>query len=150
MTIRFYRTNEDPYGAFSNFSKHGFTLDGDYWPTVEHYYQAQKFAGTLHVEDIRRAETAFIARQLGNERSRPLRGDWDKEREEVMWRAICRKFEEHPDLRELLLATEDEELIEASPYDSFWGSGPNNDGENQLGKQLMRLRNLLRSKEMTT
>jgi N-glycosidase YbiA len=38
MTIRFYRTNEVPYGAFSNFSKHGFTLDGAYWPTVEHYY----------------------------------------------------------------------------------------------------------------
>jgi N-glycosidase YbiA len=150
MTIRFYRTNEVPYGAFSNFSKHGFTLDGAYWPTVEHYYQAQKFAGTPHVEDIRQAETAFIARQLGNERSRPLRGDWDAARKEVMWRAICRKFEEHPDLRDLLLATGDEELIETSPYDSFWGSGPNHDGANRFGHLLMHLRALLRSKEITT
>jgi predicted NAD-dependent protein-ADP-ribosyltransferase YbiA (DUF1768 family) len=29
MTIRFYRTNE-PCGCFSNFSRHGFDLDGEY------------------------------------------------------------------------------------------------------------------------
>ena len=45
MTIYFYRTNES-YGELSNFSRHGFDLDGLYWPTVEHYYQAPKFIGT--------------------------------------------------------------------------------------------------------
>jgi N-glycosidase YbiA len=144
MAIRFYRTNEIPYGVFSNFSKHGFSLDGDYWPTVEHYYQAQKFVETSHVEDVRRAETAFIARQIGNDRSHPLRADWDDIREEVMWRAICRKFEEHTELRDILLGTDDQELVEASPYDSFWGEGPRGDGENRFGKQLMRLREMLR------
>jgi N-glycosidase YbiA len=144
MAIRFYRTNEIPYGVFSNFSKHGFSLDGDYWPTVEHYYQAQKFVEISHVEDVRRAETAFIARQIGNDRSHPLRADWDDIREEVMWRAICRKFEEHTELRDILLSTDDQELVEASPYDSFWGEGPRGDGENRFGKQLMRLREMLR------
>ena len=44
MAIEFYSTR-GPYGAFSNFSPHGFELDGHWWPTSEHYFQAQKFAG---------------------------------------------------------------------------------------------------------
>lgn len=39
--ILFYTTGEK-YGAFSNFSRHGFTLGGKYWKTSEHYFQAQK------------------------------------------------------------------------------------------------------------
>jgi N-glycosidase YbiA len=144
MAIRFYRTDEIPYGPFSNFSKHGFSSDGKYWPTVEHYYQAQKFAGTTHAEELRLAKSAHAAREIGNDRSRPLRPDWDAVREEVMWKALCRKFEEHPELRELLLSTGEEEIVEASPYDSFWGEGPHGTGDNRLGQQLMRLRQMLR------
>ena len=32
-----------PYYEFTNFAKIGFDLDGHYWPTSEHYFQAQKF-----------------------------------------------------------------------------------------------------------
>jgi predicted NAD-dependent protein-ADP-ribosyltransferase YbiA (DUF1768 family) len=42
MTIYLYTTNQ-PYGEFSNFSKHGVELDGLWWKTTEHYFQAQKF-----------------------------------------------------------------------------------------------------------
>ena len=35
-----------PYACFSNFAPYTFELDSQYWPTVEHYFQAQKFAGT--------------------------------------------------------------------------------------------------------
>ena len=42
MTIYFY-TKTDKYGEFSNFSKHGIEMNGQWWPTVEHYFQAQKF-----------------------------------------------------------------------------------------------------------
>ena len=31
------------YYEFTNFAKIGFDLDGHYWPTSEHYFQAQKF-----------------------------------------------------------------------------------------------------------
>jgi ribA/ribD-fused uncharacterized protein len=47
--ILFYRVNE-PYGFFSNFSKHPITLNGKEWPTTEHYFQAQKFVGTPYEE----------------------------------------------------------------------------------------------------
>lgn len=56
MTIYFYSTREE-YGCFSNFSPHGFELDGLYWSTSEHYFQAQKFVGTPHVEKIRLVKT---------------------------------------------------------------------------------------------
>ena len=53
MTIYFYSTI-DAYGCFSNFSRHGFGLGGCYWPTAEHYFQAQKFAGTEYMERVAR------------------------------------------------------------------------------------------------
>ena len=43
-------------------------------------------------------------------------------------------------LRKKLLQTEDYLIVEDSPKDSFWGWGPNRDGENQLGKLWMKLR----------
>ena len=147
MTILFYRKSDLPYGAFSNFSLHPIEMDGQTWPTVEHYYQAQKFAGMAdaerHMAEIRQASTAFDARRLGIDPARPLRPDWDEARLGVMWRAIQAKFDAYAELEELLLSTGEEEIAENSPYDSFWGVGPNGDGENQFGRMLMRLRSAL-------
>ncbi|BEV10811.1 hypothetical protein ATDW_13070 [Asticcacaulis sp. DW145] len=39
MTIWFYGQT-DAYAEFSNFSPHGFQMEGVWWPTVEHYFQA--------------------------------------------------------------------------------------------------------------
>ncbi len=139
MTITFYNGN-GPYGPLSNFSRHGFTLDGYEWPTSEHYYQAQKFTNPADFEAVRQASGPFRARQIGNDRGRAIRPGWDDMREEVMWRAIAAKFNTNPDARALLLSTGDEELVEASPYDDFWGHGPNKDGQNRFGQMLMRLR----------
>jgi len=41
MPILFYRVNE-PFGCFSNFSRHPVSIDGRTWPTTEHYFQAMK------------------------------------------------------------------------------------------------------------
>jgi ribA/ribD-fused uncharacterized protein len=143
MTIYFYSTN-DEYGCFSNFSRHGFQLDGKFWPTSEHYFQAQKFVGTPHEEEVRRAPTAKEAARRGRERTRPLRRDWESVKDDVMRRALQRKFETHPDIRELLLATGDEEIVENAPGDYYWGCGADGSGRNRLGQLLMELRALLR------
>lgn len=147
MTILFYRKSDLPYGAFSNFSPHPIELDGHTWPTVEHYYQAQKFVGMpegeRHMAEVRQAATAYDARKQGIDPSRPLRPDWDEARLDVMWRGIQVKFDTYSELEELLLDTGEEEIAENSPYDSFWGVGPNEDGENQFGRMLMRLRGVL-------
>jgi N-glycosidase YbiA len=145
MTIWFY-TTIDAYGCFSNFSRHGFELDGQYWPTAEHYFQAQKFAGTEQQRRIARARTPKEAAQLGRDRSLPLRADWEGVKDEVMRRAVLRKFETHPDIRETLLGTGDEELVENAPGDYYWGCGADGSGQNKLGRILMEVRAILRER----
>jgi N-glycosidase YbiA len=142
--VCFYSHLEVPYGAFSNFSHHGFTLDDLYWPTSEHYFQAQKFVGTEFAEQVRLAPGPMAAARLGRKRSFPLRPDWTEVRDDVMRRALHAKFTQHPDLRTLLLSTGDAELIENSPIDWYWGCGKDGTGTNRLGQLLMELRDRLR------
>jgi ribA/ribD-fused uncharacterized protein len=146
VAIGFYSTRERPYGCFSNFSAHGFELDGSWWPTSEHYFQAQKFASTAYVETIRQARSPMIAARLGRARNQPLRPDWEQVKDDVMRRAVGRKFEAHEQLRTLLLATGDEEIVEDAPSDYYWGCGADGSGENRLGQILMEVRELLRQR----
>ena len=136
MPVYFYSNHEEPYGCFSNFSAHGFTLDGSYWPTSEHYFQAQKFAGTPHAEEVRQAKTPKDAANMGRERKRPLRKDWEEIKDDVMRRAVIRKFETHADIRAILLATGEEEIVENAPGDYYWGCGADGSGKNMLGQIL--------------
>ncbi len=138
-TILFYRQN-DPYGEFSNFSAHSFKLEGKVWPTSEHYFQAQKFAGTEHEETVRNAKTPSISAKLGRSRSLPLRADWEVVKEDVMRDALRAKFDQHPKLKSLLLSTGDAELIEHTRNDRYWADGGDGTGKNRLGILLMELR----------
>ncbi|MCS7030605.1 MAG: NADAR family protein [Gloeomargarita sp. SKYG116] len=146
MKIYFYRV-EEPYGYLSNFSPHPIELDGHRWPTVEHYYQAQKFVGTPHadlVDKIRQLPTPLQAAQTGRNPQYQRRPDWDQIKRAVMLKAVRCKFHSHPDLAQKLLATGDAELIENSPTDSYWGCGPDGRGCNHLGQILMQVRDELR------
>lgn len=130
------------YFELSNFSPHGFEEDGEYWPTVEHYFQAQKFVGPEsfeYRERIRRAQTPKDAKALGRSRKVPIRQDWEEVKDEVMLTAIRKKFA-HPKLRELLLSTGERTLIEAAPRDYYWGAGRTGTGKNRLGEILMKVR----------
>ncbi len=101
MTIYFYSPREQPYGCFSNFSRHGISMEDDWYPTVEHYFQAQKFAGTPYAEQIQRAATPKQAAELGRSRSVPLRADWESVKDGIMLAAVQCKFETPEALRAL-------------------------------------------------
>lgn len=146
MTIYFYRAR-DACGELSNHSNHGFVLDGLYWPSIEHYYQAQKFAGTDYAEQIRLAVKPMDAKRLGQSTKWPLRADWEAVKEEVMFRATLAKYETHADVRAVLLATGEEELVENAPTDYEWGCGADGSGQNRYGKVLMAVRAHLRQQE---
>jgi ribA/ribD-fused uncharacterized protein len=147
MTIYFYSAQEEPYGCFSNFFPRGFTLEGRYWPTSEHYFQAQKFAGTSYEETIRQAKSPMIAARLGRSRRHPLRSDWEQVKETVMRQAILAKFEQNPYIRTILLNTGDEELVENAPNDTLWGCGTDGTGQNRLGAILMEVRVTLQERQ---
>lgn len=144
MTIYFYIEREQPYGCFSNFSAHGFMLDELYWTTSEHYFQAQKFVGTLYLEEVRKAKTPKEAANIGRNRALPLRSDWEQIKDDVMQKAVLQKFKTHANIRDILLATGDETLVENSPVDYYWGCGKDGSGKNQLGQILMKVREILR------
>lgn len=76
MTIYFYEIN-DEYGCFSNFSKHGFELNGKQWQTSEHQFQVQKFVGSEYEEEVRFAKTPMDATIMGCDRTKPLRKEWE-------------------------------------------------------------------------
>lgn len=137
--IRFYSTRKT-HAWLSNFSPHGFEEDGVWWPTVEHYFQAQKFPDPAYRETIRAAKTPAAAKALGRSRAHPIRPDWDAVREAIMAHALRRKFESHPELRALLEETGARELVEDAPRDYYWGAGRTGTGKNRLGALLMERR----------
>jgi ribA/ribD-fused uncharacterized protein len=142
MTIYFYKVG-DAYGCFSNFSPHPIEIEGIHWATVEHYYQAQKFVGSVDEEVIPliyAAKTPEQAAALGRDRIRTLRPDWNIVKTQVMQLAVCQKFFTHTDIREVLLSTKEHLLVEDSPCDYFWGCGADKSGQNHLGKILMYVR----------
>lgn len=143
-TINFYTTKGD-HGCFSNFSRHGITLKGEYWPTTEHYFQAQKFAGTKHETEVRKANNPKIAAEMGRDRKRPLRSDWESVKDDIMRDAVRAKFTQHKNLQDILLATGDAILVEHTVNDSYWADGGDGTGKNMLGKILMEIREEIKS-----
>jgi ribA/ribD-fused uncharacterized protein len=144
MAICFFSQSET-HREFSNFAPLGIDLDDARWPTVEHYYQAQKFADPQLRKTIRKAEKPVIAKSLADKNKAAIRPDWDAVKDEVMYRAVKRKFELHAQLRELLLATGAEEIVESAPNDYYWGVGREGTGQNRLGKIIERIRAELRA-----
>jgi hypothetical protein len=110
-------------------------------------FQAQKFAGSEHEEAIRQAETPFQAAQMGRDRSRPLLSDWEQVKLKIMRQAVEAKFQQHPELRGLLVSTGDCLLIENTRNDRFWGDNGDGSGANWLGKILMETREKLSGSE---
>ncbi|NEQ35496.1 MAG: NADAR family protein [Okeania sp. SIO3I5] len=143
MVISFYSTLSR-YGCFSNCSAHGFELDGYLWATSEHYFQAQKFPDTPDAEEIRLAATPGEAANLGSDRNRSLRLDWEEVKYEIMRTAVFNKFVTNSEIQEILLSTGDEEIVYKSPVDLYWGQRKDGSGENKLGKILMEVRSMLR------
>lgn len=141
--INFYRTG-DEYGSFSNFAPYPIEIDGRLWPTVEHYFQAQKFAGTEHEEAMRLEPSPMVVARMGRDRSKPLRPDWEAVKDDLMRQAVLTKFTQHANLRAQLLGTGEAKIVEHTANDSYWGDGGDGTGKNMLGIILMEIRERLR------
>ena len=151
--IRFF-TVKGKFALFSNFASTPLTINAKEYQTVEHYFQSAKFLETdqEYAEVVRLAETPLEAKKLGQSREHQIHPEWANSRKgegisvQIMRRALFSKALQNSGFKNLLLSTKnDEVLIEASPYDSFWGEGRNKTGKNMLGKLLMELREMLRS-----
>lgn len=128
---------------FSNFSSFMVEYKGVLWTTSEHAYQAAKFTDMGISETIRAARSSHDAFKLGRTHADSIRPDWNEVKREVMEEIIRAKLAQHPVIMKKLLETGAKEIIEDSPVDSFWGWGPDQNGENHLGRIWMKVRNEL-------
>lgn len=137
----FFWTRHGKWGFLSNFYRSPIWLDYSTYPTVEHWYQANKTAIAKEHAMIRSLPTPNDARFAGQHVT--LRGGWEDMKEGIMLEGLRAKFNQHPDLQAKLLATGDAAIHENSPWDVYWGYK----GKDRLGKLLMQVRKE-RSKEV--
>ena len=139
MAIEFYKEFGE-LGYLANYSNHGFWKNGIYYKTVEHYYQSEKFKNPEIKKRIINAKTPKEASTIGRDRDNRRIDDFKKIKIKVMEEGVFQKFLQNCDIRSKLIETRNQEIKEMSTKESFWGVGPNLDGENHIGKILMKVR----------
>ena len=153
--ILFFSRDREQFGFLSHFHPAPVEVDGETWPTVEHYYQAQRSESQAYRRAIRNAATPGQAKKLAASphsskktaqhswfrlHQQEVRADWGEVKLDIMRRADRAKYTQNPDLRALLLATGDAEIVEDTNGDGFWGIGPDGSGPNWAGRVLMEMR----------
>lgn len=143
--------------CFSQWYPAPFTVDGDTYPTAEHYMMAEKarlFGDETTRQAILKAAHPNDAKKLGRRIVPFEENRWLAARFEVVVRGNAAKFGQHPELQRFLLGTGNRVLAEASPVDAIWGIGLAHDspqaahpetwcGLNLLGFALMQVREKL-------
>ena len=139
------------YAFLSNFALSPIVYEGIVYPTVEHAFQAAKTLDMTQRFEIANLETPGAAKRAG--RQVKLREDWEEVKEQVMEDCLRAKFQD-PGLREQILLTGDEFLIEGTTWhDQYWGictcdkCGGN--GRNRLGYLLMKIREEIRDEVLS-
>lgn len=148
--IKFYKANERPFGVFSNLYRCEVSLEGESFPTAEHAYQSAKPRDDRVRKWLMDAPTPALLAKTAHQLNRPweVASNWSKIKVEHMRKVLRAKFEQHVNLRKILLSTADRHIVEAGTIDDaagrFWGE-VNGKGKNMLGILLMELRQELRS-----
>lgn len=163
--VEFYRASERPFGAFSNLFRREISIAGRTFATSEHAYQALKPRDARVRDWLLAAPTpallAIAAHTILSEPADPIeimsrtadallgyhtRPGWSRLRYPWMLRCLDAKFDQHDDLAELLLSTDESMIMEAGRIDDDagrrWGI-VNGRGSNYLGRMLQRVRHRL-------
>jgi ribA/ribD-fused uncharacterized protein len=147
--IRFYRSNEKPYGVFSNLYRRTIIFEDVTYATSEHAYQA----GKARKDNVREwmlsapspSLVAMVAHGLYVWDVTP---NWSKIKFDRMRAVLLAKFSQHEDLRKILLDTGNARLVESATVKNSvnleWGE-VNGQGKNMLGVLLMEVRALLQA-----
>ncbi|MBU0656007.1 MAG: NADAR family protein [Gammaproteobacteria bacterium] len=135
-----------------------FELDDVTYPSAEHYMMAQKarlFGDTQALNAILASPTPDTAKKLGRQVKNFDNDLWSQHCFDYVVQGNIAKFGQNPELKNFLLNTGHQILVEASPLDAIWGIGlaaahpdastPQRwQGENLLGFALMAAREHLR------
>ncbi len=120
-----------------------FQLEGVEWKTAEHYFQAMRFESEDYREKIRLSNSTQDAVKLGNSWFKKKKSNWKKEQMTLMTRALYTQCQIYPEMKQAILETGEETLVENSQFDYFWGCGRDRRGDNCYGRILMNIREKL-------
>ena len=160
---KFNYTTKDNYllfwnGHFSNWFPASFIINNMTFNCVEQYMMYMK-AKTFNDQETM---TKVLATSNPKEQKKLGRGvknfnpvTWDVVKNEIVYDGCFAKYLQNPELKDEILKTNDLILVEASPYDKVWGIGMGEEhpdvtdeskwqGENLLGKALMKVRDKLK------
>jgi ribA/ribD-fused uncharacterized protein len=154
-TVMFFGENS----CFSNFYKSDLMINGQYFKSVEQYFQYQK-AKCTEDDDVARkillTEEPREQHRLG--KSLKVQGSkWDtKLAKQIMETAVLAKFDQNDALKSELLDTKNKTIVECNPHDLLWSCGLKLSqvdkasdssqwkGENALGSILCSVRDSLK------
>jgi ribA/ribD-fused uncharacterized protein len=158
---------DHPWARLSNFFLSPLTFDGNTYTCSESAYQRAKFvyegapeinsefvkelgkiptAGALkHAASLKETGRFPWHKKISDQFARfrglvKINPDWDNIKVDKMREIVQARFDQQPEFRRLLLSTGELAIEETSPKDSFWGTGKDGQGQNQLGKILMEVR----------
>jgi ribA/ribD-fused uncharacterized protein len=136
---------DDP---LSTCSAHPILLEDTNWLTCEHYYASKILASTKAQSAVAAATSGQAAFDLAKPWYRRKVKGWKKLRRTLMTRALYTKVQMYDEVREALLSTEDNNILETSLYDYYWGIGRDQRGENMLGQIWKDIRNKIREQNL--
>lgn len=132
------------YRFLSNFFMTTVVFEGDHYPSSEHAYMAAKTTDATVRMQVARCATPKEAKGMG--RKIQLRDGWEGMKQQVMQQILMDKFSRNSIIRQKLLDTGDQQLVEGNWWgDKIWGVClKTNQGKNLLGHTLMNVRALLK------
>lgn len=137
--IEFYKEFGE-LGYLANYSNYGFTKNGVFYKTVEHYYQSEKFNNPEIKERIINAKTPKEASNIGRDRNNIRKPNFKNIKNEVMFEGILEKFRQNRDIAFKLIETRNKKIAEATIDEYYWGIGKDKSGKNIIGDILVKVR----------
>ena len=134
-----------PFGSLNNFSSHQIHIWDRDFSTAEYAYQWKKFFVTEPelAEKILSVKSSHLVKEVALANQDKIPQNWREERVGVMEEILRTKAKQHEDVRDALKRTNKRKIIENSPFDNFWGVGPDGNGQNMVGKLWMKVRDEL-------
>ena len=128
IKYRFFWKRNESHGFCANWYYSPFKSEGKLFYTLEQYIMWRK--GTLFQDTVSATKILGVTDGNGAEckkLGRLVTGFdqkiWDNMSDSIVKEGLRLKFGQNPDLKEKLLSTGLDHLVEASPYDKIWGIG---------------------------
>ena len=148
------RKVKEPHGWLGNMSPYPVDFEGKQFRTTEALFQSLRFQNEEVIEAIRAEKSPMAAKFAAKKHKKGMVVEPLSESDvENMKLCLKLKVEQHPELRDRLLATGDAVIIEDCTKRKrgsglFWGAGLDDGswiGQNTLGKLWMEIRHGLRT-----